>query len=409
MLIELGIINYQIILPLIYPLTFHIRRIIHQNDKPFYDIFTHFLGYLLSGIVFIIIEYRTKSSSIEIENKNENQEEKVEENIEENVEENFEEKYEIKNTFKQIDEKNKRKKESRIKGKYLNLFILNLIYLIPIFLEAFAVGYINLNFKASVYLFYIIFFYILFSRTILHLPIYNHQLLSIIIIVACIPILLVFYFTNSEEKDKSLLFSSLLLLFTGSLYSLFNILEKRYYNKYMDSPYHFMFIIGLISLCILIPYEILTFFLFGENTDFNGILFQIKNNYNKYSYLYPLLFIGDILVSFLWGAGIHLTFYFLQPCHFIISESLCQIISTFINGSIQEYSTNIKIIIYILYVIICAATLIYNEVIIINVGNLSVNTKKKIISREIIEKEKLSSKINEKDLYNNKDDTTTIY
>ena len=59
--------------------------------------------------------------------------------------------------------------------------------------------------------------------------------------------------------------------------------------------------------------------------------------------------------------------------------------------------------------IISASTLIYNEVIIINVGNLSVNTKKKIISREIIEKEKLSSKINEKDLYNNKDDTTTIY
>ena len=174
----------------------------------------------------------------------------------------------------------------------------------------------------------------------------------------------------------------------------------------MDSPYHFMFIIGVTSLCILIPYEIFTLFLFGENTVFNGILYQIKNNYNKYSYFYPLLFIGDILVSFLWGAGIHLTFYFLDPCHFIISESLCQIISTFINGSIEEYSTNIKIVIYILYVIISAATLIYNEVIIINVGNLSVNTKKKIMYRELIEKEKLSSKIIDKDLYNNKDDTT---
>ena len=51
MLIELGIISYKLILPLIYPFTYHIRRIIHQNDKPFYDIFTSFLGYLLSGIV----------------------------------------------------------------------------------------------------------------------------------------------------------------------------------------------------------------------------------------------------------------------------------------------------------------------------------------------------------------------
>ena len=56
--------------------------------------------------------------------------------------------------------------------------------------------------------------------------------------------------------------------------------------------------------------------------------------------------------------------------------------------------------------IISAATLIYNEVIIINIGNLSVNTKKKIIYRELIEKEILSSKIIDKDLYNNKDDTT---
>ena len=79
----------------------------------------------------------------------------------------------------------------------------------------------------------------------------------------------------------------------------------------MDSPYHFMFIIGLTSLCILIPHEILTLFIFGEDTEFNGILYQIKNNYNKYSYLYPLLFIGDILVSFFWGQGyiLHSIFY----------------------------------------------------------------------------------------------------
>ena len=394
MLIELGIISYQLILPLIYPFTYHIRRIIHQNDKPFYDIFTSFLGYLLSGIVFIIIEHRTKRSSCEFRNKFENQTENFKRH----------------NTFEQIDEKNKIKKkeknERRIKGKYLYIFMLNLIYLIPIFLEAFTIEYINKNFKSSVYLFYIIFFYILFSRIILHIRIYNHQMLSIIMIIICIPILLLFYFTNDEQKDKSLLFSSFFLFFTSSLYSLFDILEKRYYIKYMDSPYYFMFIIGLISLCILIPYEILTLFLFGENTNFNGIFYQIKNNYNKYSYLYPLLFLGDILVSFFWVAGMNLTFYFLQPCHFIISESLSQIISTFITGSIQKYSTNIKIIIYILYVIIIIATLIYNEIIIINIGNLSVNTKKKIISRELLEKEYLSWKIIDNDLYINKDDTT---
>ena len=391
MLIELGIIEYQLILPFIYPFTHHIRRIIHQKDKPFYDIFTHFLGYFLSGIVLIIINKRTKMSSIENEV------------LFEKKVKTFNRRGSIRNTFIQIDEKNQKNNEKRIKGKNLYLFIINLIYLVPIFLEAYTIEYINLNFKASTYLFYIIFFYILFSRIILHLRIYNHQLLSIIIIILCIPILLVFYFMNDEQKDNRLLFSSFFLLFTGSFFSLFNILEKRYYNKYMDSPYNFMFIIGLISLIILIPYEIFAVIVFGEDTIFNGILFQIKFNFKKYSYLYPLLFIGDVLVSFIRVAGIHLTFYFLQPCHFIISESLSQILSTFINGSIQKYSMKIKIIIYILYVIIAIASLIYNEVIIINIGNLSINNKKKIISRELLEKEILLDK-NFKDLDDDLDD-----
>ena len=161
----------------------------------------------------------------------------------------------------------------------------------------------------------------------------------------------------------------------------------------MDSPYHFMFFIGLISLCILIPYELFTIIFFGEDTNFNGILYQMKNNLKSYSFLYLLLLLADLLCSFFWIAGIHLIFYFLQPCHFIISESLSQIISTFIAGHIQNYSIGNKISIYILYIIIVVSSLIYNEVIIINIGNLSTNTKKKIISRELLEKKILSDKM----------------
>ena len=246
------------------------------------------------------------------------------------------------------------------------------------FLETFTIAYINSNFKASTYLFYNIFCYILFSRIILDLRIYKHQLLSIIIIIICITILLIFYFIYNEIENKNLLYSSFYLLLAGSSYSLFNTLEKKYYNIYMDSPYHFMFVIGLISLSLLIPYEIITVIIAGEDTDFNGILYQIKYNFKEYSYLYPLLLIGDVLVSFIWVSGIHLIFYFFPPCHFIISESFCQILSTIINGSIKAYSINIQIIIYVLYTIISIVSLIYNEIIIINIGDLSVNTKKKL-------------------------------
>jgi len=104
MLIELGIIEYKIILPLIYPIIFYLRRIFHKDDKPFYRIFTCFLGYLFSGIVFIIIQHRTKRTSIDIENENEKQDKK------------FNERNQIKNTFNQIQEKYKKIIERRKKG-----------------------------------------------------------------------------------------------------------------------------------------------------------------------------------------------------------------------------------------------------------------------------------------------------
>ena len=371
MLIELGIMEYQLIFPFIYPITYQIRNIMHQNNKPFYDIFINYLGYLLSGIVYLIIKYRSKNNYNDKETLFINQNNDCTEK---------------KNTFTQIGEYNQKNKEKKVKGKYLYLLKLSLLYLVPMFIIAYAHKYINYKFLSNIYLFFIIFYYILFSRIILLLKIYSHQILSIIIILICIPILIIFYFINENIKDENLLFNSFLILITGALFSLYNILEKRYYNKYMDSPYHFMFFIGLISLCILIPYELFTIIFFGEDTNFNGILYQMKNNFKSYSFLYLLLLLADLLCSFFWIAGIHLIFYFLQPCHFIISESISQIISTFIAGHIKNYSIGNKISIYILYIIIVVSSLIYNEVIIINIGNLSTNTKKKDYFKRIIGK-----------------------
>ena len=98
-------------------------------------------------------------------------------------------------------------------------------------------------------------------------------------------------------------------------------------------------------------------------------------NYN------PLLFIGDVISAFLWVGGIHLTVYFFSPCHFIISESISQILSTIINNSLEGYSTAAAIVIYILFVIIIFASLVYNEIIILKFWKLNMNTKKHIAKR----------------------------
>ena len=87
--------------------------------------------------------------------------------------------------------------------------------------------------------------------------------------------------------------------------------------------------------------------------------------------------------------GIQLTIYYFTPCHFIISESISQIISTFVNDTIVDFPLYEKIIIYIMFIIIIFATLIYNEVIIIKICSLNYNTKKYIRLRQMNELEDL--------------------
>ena len=86
---------------------------------------------------------------------------------------------------------------------------------------------------------------------------------------------------------------------------------------------------------------------------------------------------GELFASFITLAGIQLTIYFFTPCHFFISESISQIISTIYDNYLEDFSHVERVIIFIFFFIIIFAAFIYNEIIIINVFNLSKNTKKR--------------------------------
>ena len=77
MLIEFGILNYKLIIPLIYPFFYQIRRIIHKNSKPFYELFANFLGYLFGGIIYLIVKYRIRKTSKKKEKKKKNIKNKI--------------------------------------------------------------------------------------------------------------------------------------------------------------------------------------------------------------------------------------------------------------------------------------------------------------------------------------------
>ena len=83
-----------------------------------------------------------------------------------------------------------------------------------------------------------------------------------------------------------------------------------------------MFVIGIISLILILIYERIINIIFGLYCPYNGVFYQYGKNFQRYKGYYILLFIADILSAFIWIAEIELTVYFFTPCHFIISESI---------------------------------------------------------------------------------------
>ena len=79
MRIECGIINYKLIIPFMYPIFFQIRRKIHENEeKPMLEFFTNYLGYLFSGLIYLIIKYRMKKKKVILDKDiNENEIEEI--------------------------------------------------------------------------------------------------------------------------------------------------------------------------------------------------------------------------------------------------------------------------------------------------------------------------------------------
>ena len=400
MLIEFGIIDYKIIIPLIYPIFYQIRRLIHKDEeKALFEFFTNFCGYLFSGIVYLIIKHRMKklnSKNIEkINSKNDNdKEDSGKELVNVVTEKQFRLVSTIKFSENQLNLEKKKIDKINSKKQYIYVLSLVLIYLFPMFLDSYTlVNNFDIGTSSSISLFVSIFSNIILSKIILGEKIYSHQIFASMIILISILIVIILFLIKAIHIESNIGVNIALITFISSFYSLFNIMEKRYYNKFVDSPYHLMYVIGLFATILILVYEIFTVIIVGIDSNLNGIFYQFYKNCERFQYLYILIFISDILTAFIWLWGIQLTVYFFTPCHFIISESISQIISFFINDTISEYSDGEQATIIIFFFIIIFATFIYNEVLIINICSLSNNTKKNINLRQLRESESILTNI----------------
>ena len=396
MWIECGMINYKLIIPMMYPIFHQLRIFMHKDDeKYFLDLFTNFLGFLLGGLVYLFIQWRMKKRIvISDEDTNDNNTETIILELNDSLMPDLDESNEIrmsnfkkvkaqkiikkKETEKKIDPKKEKEEKKKSIKKHLYILALAIIYLIPMILN--VCNTYSFRIGSSVSLLFTIIAYVIFGRLILGMKIYSHQIFSLIIILVSIITIILLTFIGKKIDN---IFISLLYIFTiVVLFCLYNNLVKRYFNIiYMASPYYLMFIIGLISICLIFPYEVITVLAFGKDTNFNGIFYQMEKNFQK-TKLYPLIFIADILIAFLIVGGIILTIYFFTPYHIIISESISQILSAIILKIWGGLSTVKQVFIYILLFIIFLGSLIYNEIFIINICSLNKNTQKYINKRQ---------------------------
>lgn len=387
MIIEFSFFNSQIFIPLLFPIFIQIegglRKYCIKEENILFKIFRYYLSYTFSLTFILIIKFRTRSSQKKIETKSEN---KKNENENKNTKIVLEKEKKRKSSFwiNPLDiELKKYKREKRMQSIFFMILLVVISLSSNLFNQIFKDKDIDLG-KQSIGVFFEIINFIILSVIFLNDKLYKHHRFSLYIISFTLLNLFISFVICLEDNK---VFKSIWYYFIYAfLYTLYDVLGKKYMNLFFSSPYSLMFSIGLLSIFILLLYDVIVYKI---NIDKSGIILGFQKNVNISSFL---LFFLDIFLEFLWNLGIWLTIYYFTPCHFIISESISEYIyytKYAISCNEDKLKKNFSLFNLILYstayIINIIATLIFNEIIIINIKGLGDYTKKKILEREKID------------------------
>ena len=374
MKIEFGFLSYKLLLVLLYPIFYKIRDFdLNKESSPppvLYGYFTSSISYLLAGPFYLLVLFRSRDhKKISIEKYSVSS-------------------YTIKNQLYLVNQNiNKRR---RIK-KLIEIFLLTLIYMMPMLIEGYALKNHKLYFKfnESFGVFSAILFYMLFSNLFLSTKIYRHQLISLLAVFFCSIIFLLIniriYISNDFSDVIGTLFCSLVIY---GFFALYDVLVKRHFDIHLNNPYYYMFFVGIFSIILIIPLDLLVYF-YNKSDVILGleIINQVQIFYNS-NKLFLLIFFFDIICKFIGFLGIILTLYYFTPCHIIISLTFLQFLSEciiWVKNPKGADPWNIILLYVLLYSIINFSSLIYNEIIIICLWSMEENTFKYISFRQRLE------------------------
>ena len=226
-------------------------------------------------------------------------------------------------------------------------------------------------------IFFVIFEYIVFCKLILKQKYYKHSWISIGIIAF---ILIILFIITKQYLNEGEFYPNVLYDFLISFgFGLFDTLGKYYMNKFYNSPYYLMFVIGILGTISLLIFDSL---IFSVNQNFDGIIIGFRENIINISKFF--LFLLDIIIEWIWISGIWLTIYYFTPCHYFISEYITEYIYYLLNINKSDFYSTFNIIIFSFsFFINLFFCLVFNEVIILNFCGLDYNTSKRIKEREM--------------------------
>lgn len=380
MLIYCGKIQPRLIIIFIFPIFLQFSRIIRDNDisKGLFNVFKNNLGTAFCGIFYIIISINFRKKKKKINKRNNSDCSSNTTHSGTSSSEELTQKRNL-NTMLQIEREIENQNIKAIKRQkqkqILPSLIISVCRLIGVCIKSLWIIDINKDLKYNIQNLIELLFLVTFSVIFLKFTVYSHQIVSIIIIAIC----LLVFFINTVIYDHLGIIKILdeVIYYTAiqGFYCLSNVLGKIYLNKYFDNIYIFLLYVGLISLIPVIIAGIV--FLFVDL----GEKFQIFQQFKKINIFYFFL---DIFMSSLYQIGLWLTIYYFSPCHYIIFETIGNILDvtyTIIKDE-NYFKKNEQIFFVALYPIILFIVLVFNEIIILNFCGLNYNTKIEIMKRE---------------------------
>lgn len=378
MLIEFGELNLKLLIPLLFPFFLKFRRLNRGNNNinsTAFTEFSNFISIIPCIILYFIQKFKTKS-----EKDDSNKQSDSQKDINNNDINSTDDVINKQNTYKIIENKEKKNKAltkgAKIK-QYLFISLISFLQLCASTLKILFYRDINKALKTNIQPLFQLLCLITFCIIFLKYSIYSHQIISVIIICICLIIFFIETIIYQDIPISQVIKTMFFYLFLQGFYILSNVLGKKYLNKYVENFYLFLFKYCIIALIPLIIYGALTYLINVDN-----------ENYKIFQY-YPKIkiwiFLVDLFFSFLYEIGLWLTIYFFNPCYYFIFETLADfleiILSKFDKKPIN-HSRGQLITFYILYPIILFSICVFNEIIILNFWGLSYNTKIKIIERE---------------------------